>query len=74
VVGLGTQDSLADARAFATRHRLTITMLWDASGRSWRELRIPGQPAAILLAPDGTEIGRWFGPIPEDEVAQRVAD
>ena len=56
------------------QYDVTFTMLWDASGRSWRELRIPGQPAAILLAPDGTEIGRWFGPIPEDEVTRRLAE
>ena len=47
-------------------------MLWDGSRRSWRELGIPAQPAAILLAPDGTEVDRWFGAIPEDEVAARA--
>jgi hypothetical protein len=55
-----------------TRHGITFTTLWDESGRSWRELRIPGQPAAILLAADGREIGRWLGAFPEDEVARRV--
>ena len=51
-----------------SRHGVTFTMLWDASRRSWRELKIPGQPAAILLAPDGSEIKRWLGVFPEDEV------
>ena len=43
-------------------------MLWDASFRSWRALEIPGQPAAVLIAPDGSFLGRWLGPFPEDEV------
>ncbi len=43
-------------------------MLWDDGFASWRALKIPGQPAAILFAPDGREIKRWQGPFPEDEV------
>jgi hypothetical protein len=43
-------------------------MLWDSSSRSWRDLGIPGQPAAVLLGPDGRELERWLGPFPEDEV------
>lgn len=48
-------------------------MLWDSSFRSWRELGIPGQPAAILLAPDGREVKRWLGAFPEAEVARLAA-
>lgn len=70
MVGLGTQDSRDEARDFVARYGVTFTMLWDGSGRSWRELRIPGQPAAILLARDGSEIKRWLGPFPEDEVVE----
>lgn len=73
VVGLGSQDSLGDAKQFVSRHDVTFTMLWDASRRSWRELKIPSQPAAILLAPDGREIRRWLGVFPEDEVARLAA-
>ncbi len=69
-MGLGTQDSLDEARAFVTRYRTTFTMLWDSSFRSWRELGIPGQPAAVLLAPDGRELKRWLGAFPTDEVAR----
>jgi peroxiredoxin len=68
VVGLGTQDSLPEARRFVQRYGTTFRMLWDASGRSWRELGIPGQPAAILLAPDGREVRRWLGQFDEEEV------
>jgi hypothetical protein len=73
VVGLGTQDSLGEARDFVTRYGTTFTMLWDSSFRSWRELGIPGQPAAVLLAPDGSEVKRWLGPFPEAEVARLAA-
>ena len=69
-MGLGTQDSLAEARAFVTGYGTSFTMLWDSSFRSWRELGIPGQPAAVLLAPDGSEVKRWLGPFPESEVAR----
>ena len=70
VVGLGSQDSLGDAKRFVSRHGVTFTMLWDSSRRSWRELGISGQPAAILLRPDGSLIKRWFGQFPEDEVVR----
>lgn len=56
VVGLGTQDSLGEARELVARYGTTFTVLWDESFRSWRQLGFPGQPAAVLLAPDGTEI------------------
>jgi peroxiredoxin len=68
VVGLGTQDDLSQARDFVKRYGATFQMLWDSSSRSWRSLGIAGQPAAILLAPDGSEIKRWLGPFDEDEV------
>ena len=68
VVGLGTQDDLSQAREFVRRYGATFQMLWDSSSRSWRALGIAGQPAAILLAPDGSEIKRWLGPFDEAEV------
>ncbi len=68
VVGLGTQDDLSQARDFVKRYGATFQMLWDSSSRSWRALGIAGQPAAILLAPDGSEIKRWLGPFDAAEV------
>jgi len=73
VIGLGSQDSRTDAEAFVDRYDLdAVRMLWDASDRSWRALGIRGQPAAVLLAADGSELGRWFGPFDEDEVVRRA--
>ena len=73
VVGLGTQDNLGEARDFVRKYGTTFQMLWDSSFRSWRELGIPGQPAAILLAPDGSEVKRWLGQFDEAEVVRLAA-
>ena len=51
----------------------SFTMLWDESFLTWQATGITGQPTIILLAPDGTELGRWFGAIPEDEVLALAA-
>jgi len=68
VVGLGTQDSLPEARDFATRYKISFQMLWDDGFGSWRALEIAAQPAAILFSATGKEIKRWQGAFPEDEV------
>jgi len=62
VVGLGTQDSLPEAKAFVTDYGTrSFSMLWDASGESWAELGIPAQPAVILFDRQGRELKRSFG-------------
>lgn len=48
-------------------------MLWDESFESWTTLGITTQHTTILYAPDGTEIERWNGPIPEGEVLELAA-
>jgi hypothetical protein len=68
VVGVGTQDSLPEARTFVSDRGTTFTMLWEDGNRSWRALRIAGQPAAILVDPAGRELKRWFGEFDEAEV------
>lgn len=52
---------------------MTTTMLWDPSFDSWRHYEIYGQPAAVLLAPDGEPIRRWSGPFDPDEVLELAA-
>ncbi len=72
--GLGTQDDLDLAIDFVeTRGTESFTMLWDPTFLSWDELGISGQPAAILFAPDGTELGRWQGAFPPGEVLDLAA-
>jgi hypothetical protein len=68
VVGLGTQDSLPEARDFVTSYGTTFLMLWEDGNQSWRRLRISGQPAAILVDGGGRELKRWFGAFDEAEV------
>lgn len=70
VVGLGTQDSLEEAREFLADHGTTFPMLWDETARSWREFEVPSQPAAVLIAADGEWIGRWSGEFEETEVVR----
>jgi hypothetical protein len=52
----------------------SFTMLWDESFESWSALDITGQPTVVLLGTDGTELGRWSGGIPEDEVLSLIAE
>lgn len=47
-------------------------MLWDQSARSWRELGIRSQPAAILYSAQGKKLGQWQGIIDEDKVLQLI--
>lgn len=70
VVGLGTQDSLDEAREFAADRGITFTMLWDESFQSWLELGVTSQPTAVLLTPDGTIMTGWVGRFPEDVVLE----
>ena len=73
VVGLGTQDSLEETKAFVSDYGTrSFQMLWDPSGESWAQLGISGQPAALLLDERGRELKRWFGPFDQQE-ALRLA-
>lgn len=75
MVGLGTQDSLAEAGEFVADNGTTsFTMLWDESFETWQAMGITSQPAAILLAADGTPITGWVGPFPEDDVLELAAE
>lgn len=73
VVGLGTQDSLGQANDFVDEFGLTFDMLWDESFVSWQVIGVSSQPAAVLLAADGTPITGWMGPFPEDDVLELAA-
>ena len=71
-MGLGTQDDLEQARDFVADGGITFDMLWDESFRSWLELGIRSQPAAILFAADGARLGAWIGAFDEDEVLRLI--
>jgi hypothetical protein len=69
VVGLGTQDSFDEARAFVARHGVTFRMLWERGFASWDAFGIQGQPASILVSKDGRELKRWIGRLDDDDHA-----
>ncbi len=46
-------------------------MYWEEGGfESWGFYEVRGQPAAVLVDPDGTVIRAWSGAFPEDEVLE----
>ena len=68
MIGLGTQDSLGEAREFVSRYGTTFPMLYDSSSASWRALGVVQQPAALLLSREGAAVKRWSGEFDEAEV------
>lgn len=75
MIGVGTQDSLEMAQDFVVDYgTVSFPMLWDPTFQSWAELGINGQPAGMLVSPDGTLVAQWRGGIPEDEVLEAAAE
>ena len=69
VVGLGTQDSLPEAKEFQEEFNISSTeLLWEDGFDSWQALGISAQPAGILLDADGEVVRSWQGPVSPDEV------
>ena len=68
VIGLGAQDDLSQAKDFVARYDVSFRMLWDPTFQTWQTLGVPGQPAALLVAADGTPIQSWLGPFDQREV------
>lgn len=73
MIGLGTQDGPDQAVEFVEQYgTYSFPMLWDETFESWSVFGLRSQPAAALLAPDGTILGGWLGPVPESEVLELV--
>jgi len=73
VIGLGTQDSADEAAEFVESYdTYSFPMYWDETFQSWASFGVQSQPAAALLAPDGSVLGSWFGAFPPDEVLSLV--
>lgn len=74
MVGLGTQDDLDLAEDFvAATGTVSFPMLWDPSFESWQHYGITGQPAGLLLDPDGVLVRQWTGVLPEPELVTYAA-
>jgi hypothetical protein len=73
-VGLGTQDSFEMAQDFVAEYGTTsFPMLWDPTFDSWAHLGVAGQPAWVLMSPDGTLVQGSYGPIDESFVLDYVS-
>lgn len=69
MIGLGTQDSGAEAADFVRNYETySFPMYWDETFESWLGLGITGQPSAVLLSADGEVLADWRGAFPEDDV------
>ncbi|MDQ6697381.1 MAG: TlpA family protein disulfide reductase [Actinomycetota bacterium] len=75
IVGVGTQNTAAEAREFRRQTGIrSFPLLYEADGfQSWRPFGFVAQPAAALLASDGRLLRVWSGPFDEAEVLRLVA-
>lgn len=46
----------------------SFPMLWDPTFESWAHYNIAGQPAGLLLDPNGALVDQWQGVLPEDDL------
>lgn len=69
MIGLGAKDSGELAVDFVeSTGTYSFPMYWDETFESWVSFEVTNQPAAVLLAPDGTELARWRGSFDLDDV------
>lgn len=69
MIGLGTQNDGDDAVDFVTDTSIhSFPMYWDDTSSAWAPFDVVLQPAAVLLAPDGTVLERWRGMFDEPTV------
>jgi thiol-disulfide isomerase/thioredoxin len=75
VVGVGTQSTAGEARAFRRQTGIrSFPLLYEADGfKSWKPFGFVAQPAAALLSSDGRLLRVWSGPFDEAEVLQLIA-
>lgn len=66
IIGLGTQDSLAEAQEFVDAFGTTsFPMIWDPSFASWLEMGVNGQPFWALFDAEGNQIAAQGGELDE---------
>lgn len=75
VVGVGTQNTADEARAFRRQTGIrSFPLLYEADGfQSWEPFGFVAQPAAALLSSDGKLLRVWSGPFDEAEVLRLIA-
>lgn len=66
MIGLGTQASIDDARAFRRRGGIESFRLWWEDGlEAWDHFGVRSQPVAMLLDRDGRVVDAWAGELDE---------
>ena len=75
MVGVGTQNTASEARAFRRQTGIrSFPLLYEADGfRSWKPFGFVAQPAAALLSSKGQLLRVWSGPFDEAEVLRLIA-
>jgi cytochrome c biogenesis protein CcmG/thiol:disulfide interchange protein DsbE len=72
VLGVDTQDTTDDGRAFARDFGLTYPSLHDGSGDYHDELRMTGVPESVLVNPSGEVALYRPGPLTAEDLRTRV--
>jgi cytochrome c biogenesis protein CcmG/thiol:disulfide interchange protein DsbE len=71
-LGVDILDARESARAFMREFGWTYPSVYDPPGAIRDGLGLLGQPITLFYDRDGSLIDRWVGPIPEDELTQRL--
>ena len=72
VLGVDTQDTTDDGRAFAREFGLTYPPLHDGSGDYHDELRMTGVPESVLVDPSGEVALYRPGPLTAEDLEMHV--
>jgi hypothetical protein len=71
-IGIDILDARDSARQFMTTYGWTYPSLYDATGAIRDGLGLIGQPGTIFYDGNGTQVARWSGALPEDELMKRL--
>lgn len=69
VAWTGTDEAF---QGFIDKHGLTFPQISDDPGTVFERFEVPGQPALVVVSPDGT-IERVLGAVADDEIDRILA-
>ena len=73
MIGIDTEDTLDDARAFLARYDIGYLNLRDTTGRVSRGMfGVRAYPETFFVGRDGTIVAHVFGPMTKGEIASRI--
>ena len=71
-LGVDILDSRESARGFIDEYGWTYPSVFDATGAIRDGLGLLGQPVTLFYDASGALVDTWTGPIPRDELTQRL--